>query len=82
MNAKRATAAAIVLLLATGGAAFGDDVTVLRGTPPRADQPPQNPQPVQAAPAPRTACPPGYFYFAPTGYCVVSQDPTKAGEIR
>ena len=82
MNAKfstRCTAlATIVFVLSTGATAFGDEmstgVTVLRGTPPRVEQP-QKPQPVQLAPPPLPSCPWGYAYSLLGGYCYRPHDP-------
>jgi hypothetical protein len=82
MNAKfstRCTAlAAIVLVLSTGDAAFGDEmaagVTVLRGTPPQAPQQ-QTPQTVQVTPSPLPSCPEGYAYSLLGGYCYRLKNP-------
>jgi len=81
MNAKfstRCTAlAAMVLVLSTGDAAFGDEmsagVTVLRGTPARVQQ--QTPQRIELAPPPRPSCPEGYAYSLLGGYCYALRDP-------
>jgi hypothetical protein len=83
MNAKfstRCTAlAAIVLVLGTGGTAFGDEtsagVTVLRGTPARVERPQKPQQPVQLAPPPLPSCPEGYAYSLLGGYCYRLRNP-------
>ena len=87
MNAKfsaRCTAlAAIVIVLSTGGTAFGDEmsaeVTVLRGTPPQVHQEQQTPQQqtpqrVELAPL-RPSCPEGYAYSLLGGYCYRLRNP-------
>jgi hypothetical protein len=75
---QHAMLAAIFLVAGTSSAAFGDEtsagVTVLRGTPPRVEQP-QKPQPVQVAPPPLPSCPDGYFYSLLGGYCYRPRDP-------
>jgi len=86
MNAEfsiRHTAlAAIVLVLGTGDAAFGEEipagVTVLRGTPPQVQQQLQNRQQIEAAAPPAPSCPHGYFYSLLGGYCYQFRDPTAA----
>jgi hypothetical protein len=82
MNAEFSTCcaalAAIVLVLSTGGPAFGDEmpagVTVLRGTPHHVEQQ-QTPQTVKLAPPPLPSCPEGYFYSLLGGYCYRPHDP-------
>jgi hypothetical protein len=82
MNTKfstRCTAlAAIVLVLSTGGTAFGDEmsaaVTVLRGTVTHLQQPEKSQQ-VVVAPPPLPSCPEGYFYSLLGGYCYRPHDP-------
>jgi hypothetical protein len=77
-SVQHAMLAAIFLVAGTTSAAFGDEtstrVTVLRGTPPRVEQP-QKPQPVQLAPPPLPSCPEGYFYSLLGGYCYRLRDP-------
>jgi hypothetical protein len=84
MNAKfstRCTAlAAIVLVLSTGGIAFGDEmsagVTVLRGTPPHMqEQQQQTSQKIQIAPPPLPSCPEGWAYSILAGYCYRVRNP-------
>jgi len=85
MNAKfstrRRALAAIVLVLSTGGTAFGDQmsagITVLRGTPPHPEEQQKPQQTVVAAP-PLPSCPEGYFYSLLGGYCYRFRDPTAA----
>ena len=83
---KRLTLAAIVLVAGTSSAVFAEETstgtTVLRGTPPRTQEP-QAPQQVQITrPPPLPACPEGFYYSILTGFCYRPGDPTKAGEIR
>ena len=85
MNAKfsirRTALAAIFLVLSTGHAAFGEEmsagVIVLRGTPPRAQQQ-QTAEKIEVAPPPLPSCPNGYFYSLLGGYCYRLRDPLVA----
>jgi hypothetical protein len=85
MNAKfsirRTALAAIILVLSTGHATFGEEMSagaiVLRGTPPRA-QPQQTVQKIEVAPPPLPTCPHGYFYSLLAGLCYQLRDPTVA----
>lgn len=85
MNAKfstrRSALAAIVLVLSTGGTAFGDQmsagVTVLRGAPAHVQEQ-QKPQQIVAAMPPLPSCPEGYFYSLLGGYCYRFRDPAAA----
>jgi hypothetical protein len=77
---QHAMMAAILLVAGTSSAAFGDEpsagVTVLRGTPPRVEQPQKpQPQPLQLAPPPLPSCPEGYSYSLLGGYCYRLRDP-------
>ena len=77
---QHAMMAAILLVAGTSSAAFGDEpstgVAVLRGTPPRVEQPQKpQPQPLQFAPPPLPSCPDGYSYSLLGGYCYRLRDP-------
>jgi hypothetical protein len=77
-STRRTALAAIVLVLSTGGTAFGDEmsagVTVLRGTLPHVQQQ-QTSQRIELAPPPLPSCPEGYAYSIPAGYCYRVRNP-------
>lgn len=82
LSLRRTVLPVFCLVLGAGGAAFGQQdsagagVSVLRGTPPPAQQHPVQ-QTIIVAPQP-PSCPNGYVYSPMAGYCYQPRDPTAA----